>query len=286
VVNIDSILIYLIIKVELMTKTMTHPPAAHPLFSLQGKTALISGAGSAEGIGFATARLLGELGCRVALCATGPRIHERAASLREQGIAAQGYTADLTVADEVDRLLVRVTQDFPRIDILVNNAGMAQEGQAESFTSFDMLADSDWSKTIQRNLDTCYLLTRRVLPGMLATGQGRIINVASVTGPVVANPGEVAYSAAKAGMVGMSRALALEVGHKGITVNCVAPGWVATASQTEVEKQAAMHTPIGRAGTPEEMAAVIVFLAMPAASYIHGEMLVVDGANCLQEHKG
>jgi len=206
--------------------------------------------------------------------------------LQNYGISAKGYIADLTIADEVNQLLELVMQDFPRIDILVNNAGMAQEGQAEAFTTFDQLEDSDWTKTLQRNLDTCYLLTRRVLPSMLATGHGRIINVASVTGPLVANPGEVAYSAAKAGMVGMSRALALEVGSKGITVNCVAPGWVATASQTDVEKQAAMHTPIGRAGTPEEMAAAIAFLAMPAASYIHGEMLVVDGANCLQERKG
>jgi 3-oxoacyl-[acyl-carrier protein] reductase len=95
----------------------------------------------------------------------------------------------------------------------------------------------------------------------------------------------VAYSAAKAGMVGMSRALALEVGHKGITVNCVAPGWVATASQTEVEASRNAY-PHGACRYPEEMAAAIVFLAMPAASYIHGEMLVVDGANCLQERKG
>jgi 3-oxoacyl-[acyl-carrier protein] reductase len=137
-----------------------------------------------------------------------------------------------------------------------------------------------------RNLDTCFYVTRRVLPGMLARGRGRIVNVSSVTGPVVSNPGTAGYSAAKAGMVGLSRALALEVAARGVTVNCVAPGWVATASQTADEAQAARHTPIGRAGTPLEMAAAIAFLAMPGASYITGEMLVVDGGNVLQERKG
>ena len=103
---------------------------------------------------------------------------------------------------------------------------------------------------------------------------------------LLGTPGEAAYGAAKAGMVGMSRALALEVAKQGITVNCVAPGWVATGSHVPEEARAALHTPIGRAGTPAETATAIAFLAMPGASYITGQLVVVDGGNCLQERKG
>ena len=258
----------------------------HPLFTLQGRTALVTGAGSPGGIGFATARLLGELGCRVALCATGPRIHERAGELSALGISARGYRADLTDAAATTQLVAQVLADFEQIDILVNNAGMTQEGTQESFTPFAELADEDWHADLSRNLDTCFLVTRRVLPQMLARGAGRIVNVSSVTGPLVSNAGEAAYSAAKAAMTGMSRALALEVASKGVTVNCIAPGWVATASQTHDEARAARHTPMARAGTPTEMAAAIALLAMPGASYITGELLVIDGGNILQERKG
>jgi len=258
----------------------------HPLFTLQGRTALVTGAGSPGGIGYATARLLGELGCRVALCATGPRIFERASELAAQGIAARGYRADLTDAAAATDLVAHVLGDFGVIDILVNNAGMAQEGAPEACTPFAELADEDWHADLSRNLHTCFLVTRRVLPQMLTRGAGRIVNVSSVTGPLVSNSGEAAYSAAKAAMVGMSRALALEVASRGVTVNCIAPGWVATASQTREEARAAQHTPMARAGTPTEMAAAIAFLAMPGASYINGELLVIDGGNILQERKG
>lgn len=258
----------------------------HPLFDLRGQVALVTGAGSAGGIGFATATLLAELGCRVAVCATGPRIHDRARELAARGFEARGYQGDLTDTDATTTLVDAVLADFGRVDVLVNNAGMAQEGVPESFTGFLDLDLQDWRASLARNLDTCFLVTRLVLPGMLARGAGRIVNVSSVTGPVVSNPGESAYSAAKAGMVGMARALALEVADRGVTVNCVAPGWVATASQTPDESRASVHTPIGRAGTPAEMAAAIAFLAMPGASYITGEMLVVDGGNILQERKG
>lgn len=258
----------------------------HPLFSLAGQVALVTGAGSPGGIGFAAAQLLAELGCSVALCATGPRIHDRARELQAQGHVARGYVADLTDASATSALVAQVLGDFGQVDVLVNNAGMVQEGGREAFTPLAEMDDAEWHAGVARNLTTCYLVTRRILPGMVARGRGRIVNVASVTGPLVSNPGEAAYSAAKAGMVGMSRALALEVAARGITVNCVAPGWVATASQTADEAHAARHTPLARAGTPQEMAAAIAFLAMPGASYITGALLVVDGGNCLQERKG
>jgi 3-oxoacyl-[acyl-carrier protein] reductase len=121
---------------------------------------------------------------------------------------------------------------------------------------------------------------------MIERGWGRIVNVASVTGPVVSNPRSGFYSAAKAGMVGLTRSLAIEVGRKGITVNAVLPGWIQTGSSSESETIAGRNTPIGRSGTPEEVAEVVAFLASPAASYVTGTTVVVDGGNSVQEYKG
>jgi 3-oxoacyl-[acyl-carrier protein] reductase len=121
---------------------------------------------------------------------------------------------------------------------------------------------------------------------MVSRKYGRIVNVSSVTGPLVSSRGSSAYSAAKAGMDGMMRAVALETAADGITINAVAPGWIATGSSSESERVAALHTPIGRAGTADEVAAAVVFLASPDASYITGQSLVIDGGNILQEAKG
>jgi len=258
----------------------------HPLFSLEGQVALVTGAGSLQGIGFAAAKLLAEMGAQVAVAATGQRIHQRADELQEVGHKAKGYIADLTDRPATRSMIEAAQSDFGKIDILVNNAGMTMEGSPENASEFTEMADEDWDQSIARNLTTCYNVTRLVLPGMIQRQYGRIINVSSVTGPLVSGPGTSAYSAAKAAMIGMSRSIALEVAMQNITINNVAPGWVATASQLEEEKIASQHTPFGRAGTPMEMATMIAFLATPGASYITGQMMVVDGGNCLQESKG
>lgn len=247
---------------------------------------LVTGAGSETGIGFCTAKILGHLGGRLALISTTDRIHARAAELRALGADAKGYVADLMDRPQVDRVIDQIAADFGAIDVLVNNAGMVQVGESEDFTEFTDLSCDSWDSSINRNLTLCFNVTRRVLPYMRSKQYGRIVNVSSVTGPVVSNPGEAAYSAAKAAVVGMSRSIAIEVAKDNIMINNVLPGWIATASQTESEAAGGLHTPAGRGGTPTEVANMIVFLASREASYITGQMFIVDGGNTIQEYKG
>jgi len=147
------------------------------------------------------------------------------------------------------------------------------------------LTEQQWDSEIELNLKTCFNVTRNVVPHMIQAKYGRIVNVSSVTGPVVTDRGMSAYSAAKAGMAGLTRSLALELGPFGITANAVAPGWIETASSRLSEIEAGRHTPVGRPGTPEEVAAVIVFLCSAEASYVTGQTIVVDGGNTIQESK-
>lgn len=253
----------------------------------EGQVCLVTGAGSASGIGFETAKILGGLGAKIALTSTTERIHERAAELAAEGIEAKGYIADLMDREQVKKLAEDVIADFGSIEVLVNNAGMVQTNKAEE--DFSHIADmtyENWDTSIDRNLNIPFNVTKCVLPYMIRSGYGRIVNVSSVTGPVVSNPGEAAYSAAKAGIIGMSRALAIEVGKHNITVNCVLPGWIGTASQTESEAAGGLNTPLRRSADPSEVANAIVFLASRESSYITGESLVVDGGNTIQEYKG
>ena len=252
----------------------------------ENRVCLVTGAGSPTGIGFNTAKILGGLGGKIAIVATTERIYERAEELKAEGIDAKGYIADLMDRDQVKKLVADVIEEFERIDVLVNNAGMVQVGVEEDFSGFLDMTYESWDDAIDRNLNITFNMTKEVMPSMVEAGYGRIVNVSSVTGPIVSNPGEASYSAAKAGVVGLSRALAIEFGPKGITVNCVLPGWIGTASQTEEEAAGGFNTPLRRSADAEEVANAIVFLASEEASYITGESLVVDGGNTIQEYKG
>jgi 3-oxoacyl-[acyl-carrier protein] reductase len=252
---------------------------------LTGQVALVTGAGGAGGIGFAAARSLAADGALVVISSTTDRIHDRVAEINALGGAAVGVVADLMVPGAGDLLVAAALEPAGRVDICVNNAGMIAVGGDIVDAELHTTTDAQWRDGIERNLTTCFAVTRAAVATMRDRGYGRVVNVASTSGPVQAFVGDVAYHAAKAGMLGFTRAVALECAGAGITVNAVAPGWIATGSQTMFEHEAGALTPLRRSGTADEVAAAIRFLADPTASYVTGQLLVVDGGNSLPENR-
>ena len=263
-------------------------PTSH---DLNGRVALVTGAGSDTGIGYAAAVALRALGAHVLITSTTARIHDRASDLRAlpAGSAQRqvvGVVADLTDPSAVAVVVNQAREITGRVDILVNNAGMTSVSSPQAGGGIDDVAVPEWDAVLARNATTAYALSRACVPLMRTAGWGRIINVTSVTGPVMAMRHEVAYAAGKAAMVGMTRALAVDLAGDGITVNAVAPGWIHTGSATDHENAQGLRTPMGRSGTPEEIASAVAWLASPGAAYITGQVVVVDGGNSIAEERG
>jgi 3-oxoacyl-[acyl-carrier protein] reductase len=240
------------------------------MFDLKGKNALVTGASG--GIGGAIAKALHAQGATVMLAGTRRAALDELATALGERVHVQ--TADLADPAAADGLVKAAEDAMGQLDILVNNAGLTRDGLALR------MKDEDWQQVLDVNLTAAFRLTRAALRGMMRRRAGRVVNITSTVG-VTGNPGQANYAASKAGMIGMSKSLAAELASRGITVNCVAPGFVTTAMTdklTEGQKEASTKAiPLGRFGTPEEIAAAVVYLASDEAAYVTGQTLHVNG---------
>ncbi|WP_126976742.1 3-oxoacyl-[acyl-carrier-protein] reductase [Frigidibacter oleivorans] len=240
------------------------------MFDLTGKAALVTGASG--GIGAEIARALHGAGATVGLSGTreGP-LADLAAELGER---AHVLPCNLAVPEEVEALIGRATAAMGAVDILVNNAGITRDGLMLR------MSDEDWAAVIDVNLTATFRLTRAALRGMMKSRWGRIISITSVVG-AEGNPGQANYAAAKAGVTALSKSLAKEVASRGVTVNCVAPGFIATAMTDKLNEEQKgrilSEVPAGRMGLPAEVGASVLYLASPEAAYVTGATLHVNG---------
>jgi 3-oxoacyl-[acyl-carrier protein] reductase len=240
------------------------------MFDLSGKTALVTGASG--GIGGAIARTLARRGAVVAL--SGTRIDALEALASEIGGSARVVPADLGAEGAVAALARTADEQMGGIDILVANAGVTRDGLLLR------MSDEDWRQVIDINLTSAFQLIRASLRGMMKKRWGRIVGITSVVG-VTGNPGQVNYAASKAGMIGMMKAVGHEVASRGITANCVAPGFIETemsGALPEQRRQAILDAvPMGRLGTPDDVAACVLFLVSDEAAYVTGQTVHVNG---------
>jgi 3-oxoacyl-[acyl-carrier protein] reductase len=240
------------------------------MFDLTGRTALVTGASG--GIGAAIARALHARGAAVAL--SGTRVAPLEALAGELGDRAHVTPGNLGDAEGAEAVVKAAEVALGQIDVLVNNAGLTRDGLAMR------MKDEDWQAVLDVNLTAAFRLSRACLRGMMRRRWGRIVGITSIVG-VTGNPGQANYAASKAGMIGMSKSLAAEVASRGITVNCVAPGFIATAMTDALNDQQkstlSERIPAGRMGTSEEIAAAVVYLASEEAAYVTGQTLHVNG---------
>ena len=228
--------------------------------------------GGAKGIGAASAHALADDGWAVAVLHRngGDDAERLVEAITQQGGRAKAVRADLRDHEAADAAFAAAEADLGPVLGLVNNAGVRADNLALS------ISDEDWGLVLDTNLGAAFRLTRRAMRGMLRARYGRIVNIASVVGPR-ANPGQANYAASKAGLIGMTKTVAAEVARKGVTVNAVAPGYIATDMTADLPAQVIEAVPARRAGTPEDVAACVRFLASDAAAYVTGTTLYVDG---------
>jgi gluconate 5-dehydrogenase len=246
------------------------------MFRLDGKIALITG--STRGLGWAMATALATREAHVVITGrSDDDVGARVAELVGAGLSAEGRAGDLSDIDDAVAGLEAIAQRGGRLDILVNNAGINHRAPVVDFDQ------ADWRRVLEVNLDAPFALARAAARHMVAAGAGRIINIGSIMGSTVARPTIPAYVASKGGIVGLTKALAVELGPHGVTVNAVGPGYVATEMNTplvedpEFNRMVVDSTPVGRWGRPDEIAAAVVFLASDEASYVNGQTILVDG---------
>lgn len=254
---------------------------------LEGKVAIITGA--AKGNGEGAARVMAREGAAVVLADVLDSVHATADSISASGHKAVSFNMDVTKPLEVNHVVQKVLEQFGRIDILVNNAGVLK------MTPLVDMLDEARDRMIDVNIKGTFIMTKAVLPGMLKQRYGRVINLSSVTGPLVADTGLTAYAATKAAIWGFTKALAIEVARHGITVNAICPGVIETdmvrnmAAQTNpddpqgVLKDLARGIPMGRLGTTEELGELVAFLASDESKYITGTPILIDGGSTLPE---
>lgn len=256
--------------------------------SLSKKVVLITGAASSIGIGRATALAFAQAGARIAVNdIDSDGLMKTVEALRNLGADAEGYPANVADAQDVDQMVTSVEDRFGHIDILINNAGIARK------KNFADISGQEWDHLMNINLGGTRNCSQAVMKGMLARSSGRIVNVSSLMGGWWGWAEHVHYSASKAAIEGLTRALAVELGPLGITVNGVAPGFVLTEQSLSVEHSAgpdkmnlaAPFIPLRRIGQPEDIAEVILFLASDAARYITGQVILVDGGLTLGDFR-